>query len=362
MITPDLLSVVLQGPLQTDRSAVDALNERLRSVRLHLPGAAVIVSTCSPMDDTACIDADRVVRCEDPGALPPYKQGSKANNINRQIASTRAGLAQVITPFALKLRTDTTLSSGGLLHAYATWQRAPGLHARAIAVGGRFTLDPRAFERLPFHFSDVVQLGRTADLRKLWAAPYMTQADAEHFDHHAHGCGANVLERRYRARLAAEQWLWTHYAAALGYPTPSQLTDRRASVLQAHDEFLARDLIVVSVEHCGVQVPTLQWASRSGLQRFNCIDHLDWLAHRHEQGWVGTGEVTTSAMLRRRMRVRRFIRRAAQCTQASWPVLVRPPVKPVLSRLLRMADRISRLRCEAVIANPPSTSRRATSC
>lgn len=357
------LTVVLQGALPTGAAKLQALNQRIQGLRQLLPGVTVVISTWNCAKAPPKIAADHTVYSADPGSLPPYKLGAcKPNNVNRQIVSSAAGLAVVRTPFAIKLRNDAALLHTGALAALAHW---PAAHRR-IATVGHFSLNPHQFERLPFHFSDWFQLGPTHSLRALWACPLMTPQQATHYDSQPWAAHSNVLERRFRARWPAEQHVWRHYAAQLGYAVPQFHNDNAAAVLAAHDQFLAHELLLLDLPQAGLQLPALAWAGRSGLQRFNCLQHIDWLAAAAQAGQF-VPSAAQRALIQRRCRAQRLVQWAFQATQPLRPLLLRPPLKIVGRWVLKAADAWSRPAAGAPTGEnagppaPPSSAESASS-
>lgn len=338
MIDPREITVVLQGPVPADAAGIEALARHAAHVRQVLPGCQLILSTWQGMAVPQGIPVDRVLFSSDPGSLPPYKLGAcKANNVNRQIVSSAAGLAAVATPYALKLRSDASLQHAGFLAMLRQLQRYdPQCHDRIVVVE-RFSIDPHLFEQMPFHLSDWFQFGPTLRLQALWRAPLMSLQDATHYRRVQHAETATWFDRRFVARWPAEQHVWRAFAAGLGYCVPEHHNHDSADVLRSHDRFLAREVVVLGLSKAGVQLPELAWAERSGLQRFNCITHLDWLAlAANDGGW--TLPLPLQHAVQRRQRVKHWVRRIFQAARPLVPVLVRPPFKPVLGHLLRVAD------------------------
>ncbi len=171
MVTPQQIAVVVQGPIVTEGGLTRRCLESLRRV---LPGAEVILSTWEGSDVTGLL-YDRLVTSADPGpAVALLDGGCLPTNVNRQIVSTRAGLALAEHPFALKFRTDVELLHAGFLdffHRYparaAEWQ----IFSERLVILDHFSRNPaRGFTRL-FHPSDMLAFGRTDDLRRLWSLP-----------------------------------------------------------------------------------------------------------------------------------------------------------------------------------------------
>jgi WavE lipopolysaccharide synthesis len=336
MIDPAELTVVLQGALPAGAAARRALDDRIGTLRRVLPRARVVVSSWESARALPKTAADQTIYSPDPGSLPPYKLGAcKPNNVNRQIVSSAAGLAEVRTPFAMKLRIDAALVHGGALSALAA--QADGPAGGRIVTVGHFSLNPRLFERLPFHFSDWFQLGPTSHLRALWSCPLMSASEATHYDSHAWAAHSNHFEQRFRARWPAEQHVWRHYAAQRGYRVPDFHNDNAPAVLAAHDRFFAQELLLLDLPQAGVHLPALAWAARSGMQRFNCLNHTDWLAAASQFGPCPAADAQ-ALQIQRRRQAQRWVQRGFQAALPMLPLLARPPLKIACRWLLKSAD------------------------
>lgn len=177
MTTFQDITVVVQGPVQTfqDRQQEPGITEKcLASVRKHLPGARIILSTW-PGQDLTNLDYDDLVISEDPGPnVRYYKLGTgkpRRFNNNRQIVSTREGLRRVNTPYAVKLRSDNFLTDNSFV---ALQQSFPErclerkyLRERVV-VSNIFTRRYAKGFPVAFHLSDFFYFGRTEDLLTLW--------------------------------------------------------------------------------------------------------------------------------------------------------------------------------------------------
>lgn len=252
----DEVGVVVQGPVLMAGARTTAAT--LASVRRHLPGAAVVLSTWQG-EQTARLDADAVVESRDPGGLRPRRPGGKPNNVNRQLVSTAAGLAALDTTYALKLRSDSLLLSADVLMAPTSFPDAGAQHpARVfderVVISTHYTRYPARVDReMTYHPSDVVQLGTTRDLRRLWAGPL--------FD--------DVVETVLGDRVVvAEQWYWLSCLARAG---ASGALDRRDAVRHSRSA-MAANFVVLPPESVGLAKETLH-----GSDRLSCYSHSDWL-------------------------------------------------------------------------------------
>lgn len=278
------ITIVFQGafkPYVTEGK--ESFSRNVRLAKRVLPGARIVVSTWKGTEIPPGLAADDIVFSDDPGALPPLKFiDNKANNANRQLVSTQAGLAAVRTPYAVKLRSDCYLEHAGFLDYFAEQIRRDGGRERLVACSF-FTLDPTMFERIPYHLSDWFQFAPTELLRSYWSAPPVTMEDARFHEFHPHGAEATCFEQRFRARFAVEQYFCKHFAASLGYTCPQHLNDTSAKVMSDYYRFLAREVILLDPWQIGMVFPKYAWVGTSLFQKINNLMNLDWL---RLSGWL----------------------------------------------------------------------------
>lgn len=259
--------------------------------REALPNATIILSTWDTLqlperyDSAAKLGVDQLIVNADPGGLPNIKFGYDApNNVNRQIVSTQAGLANATTDYALKLRTDSYLVNDNLLQFYRYYTEQVTSHSQRqkmgyspIAVPSFFTIDPSMFEHMAFHISDWAQFGKTERLQAFWSVPLMSKDNATYFESHAQDVDAKFADNAFRTRLAVEQHIASHYANTIGYSdTPSYYNELNEQILAAHNAFLASEVIVLDMSDYGLRLPKYQWTLTDAFMAMNCISHDDW--------------------------------------------------------------------------------------
>lgn len=312
MLESNQVSIIFQGGvntrhLGTNRDDGSDFLYNVARTKAAYPHAKIILSTWQnvalPADLATAeqLGIDAIVRSPDPGGLPNIKFGYHApNNVNRQIVSTAAGLQAVTTPYAIKLRTDSYLTCDHLLGYYQDYQQrvlashlasqtlanpqhaSTPIHAsptppyEPIVVPHLFTIDPNVYEHMAYHVSDWAQFATTAALQAYWSVPLMREADARYFEYHAHDIEASYGNDAFRTRLAVEQHIATHYAHAQGFVTPAYYNQITPRILQAHQDFLARHVIVLDTAEFGLALPKYGWAYSDEFMRLNCISHDDW--------------------------------------------------------------------------------------
>lgn len=176
MINHKDITVVVQGPVQTfqDRPQESGITKKcIESVRTHLPGSRIILSTW-PSQDLSGLDYDELVISDDPGPNVRFLK-SDGNpqyfNNNRQIVSTREGLKQVNTRYATKLRSDNFLTGNfftELQQRYPERSKSHHFLNERVVVANVFTRQYAKGFRVPFHLSDFFYFGLTEDLLALW--------------------------------------------------------------------------------------------------------------------------------------------------------------------------------------------------
>lgn len=230
-IPPEDISVVIQGPLFRNSPDGDLALRCIRSVREHLPGAEIIISTWEG-EDASGLDVDRVVKSPDPGAI-------KGSNLLRQIISTAAGIAVASRRHILKLRCDFALQSSAIaalseIENTALMRRfSPGVHPYRITTTNLFVRDPKACGAL-FHPSDLVMFGTRFAVRNFWHDPPMGMA----FDPDT---------------CSPEQWLMHRYMGLLTMSPPA--TNFAPWHVGYSERALAANFHVLDWRESGIEFP-----------------------------------------------------------------------------------------------------------
>ena len=274
------ITVILQGPMPKPDSGDPELSEVTASIRTHLPGAKIILSTWAGAEHVA-VDADQTLYLPDPGPLPPLKKNSPGlNNVNRQLRSTGEALRQVKSTHAVKMRTDCLLTGHSFVAMPEQFPvRDPNyvVFDERVVTSSFVTIDPRVLEQLPYHVSDWFQFGRTEDLLRLWSGPFMTVADATYFSNRPHRSDSRPRDRVFLSRFAAEQWVFLNALKGKIEVEVDFANDIRAGTLVQQDQIYANNLIIADPPTLEFVLPRKAWINRSYLYALNCVSHDDWL-------------------------------------------------------------------------------------
>lgn len=170
-IKPADISVVVQGAVNAKLTPVC-----LRSIRKHLPGAEIILSTWQGTD-VSNLDYDKLVLNDDPGDSGFRDVAKNPDNTNRQITSTINGLKQATRKYAVKLRTDFEVTGTGFLKFFDCKYKRRFLSRRFRLFEHRVLILYNFFD-YPFSVADFFMFGLTKDLIKMWDIPLVSPEES----------------------------------------------------------------------------------------------------------------------------------------------------------------------------------------
>jgi hypothetical protein len=258
MIHSSEISVVIQGPVvgnrRQDQRSSPSTGEVVGSVRAILPGAELILSTWRGQDLNG-LTYDKLVLSEDPGVSSDGTLSSSAN-IFRQIRSSNAGLLKATRRYALKLRSDTALTSSAFLacwESYRTKGMKPVVFDERILVSAIFTPNPLHCPS-PYWVSDFFAFGRREDVQKLWDIPFGEIQRLFEEDKKRKCCGAvGAISRK---AINAEQRLILTMLRNHGIRESVKIiTTVNALLLMRSEKFIASHFIPVDPEAFGFNLP-----------------------------------------------------------------------------------------------------------
>lgn len=264
-VDPRSISVVVQGPVVGAPDAPYEQRHTLRcldSVRRHLPGAEVILSTWPDADLTG-LPFDRVVVSEDPGSAP-YTDATIQPPVlwpgNRVVVSSAAGLRAATRPYAIKTRSDLIFADARCLRLVGRYpRRVPEWRVtrERVLSPAFFAVNPRLQRQYPFHPSDWWTFGLREDLLDMWDVPLAGPEVPEWFVDHPKP--ANDVEHRTLCRYYAEQWAWLSFLrkheAEFG-PVPFEhRADVNPEAMRISELSIANNLQIHELHELGLLAP-----------------------------------------------------------------------------------------------------------
>lgn len=268
------ISVVVQG-------AVDQYITPLclASIREHLPGAEIILSTWEGTDVQG-LDCDQLVLSKDPGTFDNYnREYAQQNEFEREIVSTVQGLRCAQHTYCAKMRTDNVFVSAGFLHWFDKFPQKSEKYSffrHRIIACQYSTSNPRA-SHSEYHYalnpSGYFYFGLKDDLIDLYDVPSIPEEDKTYF--------ARKYPTQYVDRLpryTAEQYLWMgflrkHIDDDTVFPKDSE--DNRKEIRAFSEASFAANLILLSNEQIGIRYTNSSIISQYNKQK-DCLSHKDW--------------------------------------------------------------------------------------
>lgn len=281
MIEPREISVVAQGPIVGKPG--DPAEERLtaqclESVRRFLPGAELVLSTWKGADVSG-LTYDRLIESDDPGAIF-CDAGQFAPrilyNANRQIISTRAGLRAATKPYAVKLRSDMTLTGTGFLdyfRRYNARNEAWQVLRERVVTGTFYARNPRRRFAYPFHPSDWFYFGLREDVLNIWDIPLAPEPEMPRwFDTHTRPPEDTETWAMYR--YTVEQYIWLNFLRKHGEIKFEHKLDLSNDAINVSELTLANNLVLAESTQLGIKfmkypVSKADWAT--------LYTHGEWL-------------------------------------------------------------------------------------
>lgn len=206
-ITGNDITVIVRGLIV---GADESLPERqftrrsLESVRKHLPGARIVLSSWIG-SNVKGLEYDALVLSEPPSPIFMVKDDGtkKFMAVNNQIIATRAALEQVKTPYVITMRSDMVIEGVNFLDYFEQFnqKKESPLFVKRILVLP--TYNPRRIATFLFSVCDWFYFGLTDDIKKLFDVPLMSEADMR-------GEKINGLYPR-EENFEAEQYFWTAF-------------------------------------------------------------------------------------------------------------------------------------------------------
>lgn len=285
------ITFVLQGSLDVGWD----VRYTARDLRRLFPGCSVVLATqkAAVKDISEYAEFDSVQLTGDPGALPPVKMwGGAPHNVNRQKTTSLAGLEAVKTLYAVKLRTDSYLTSRAFLDY---WSELSTSGSRPTAVGEArilgvsiFTVNPRFDERVSYHISDWFQFGTTQDLLRYWRCPEYDMATSIWYEYQPMAPNSMRRELQFRSRYATEQWLTLHYLFPNGVFPIAFHNDTSEAIINEFEDRLVDNFIIVHPHDISLKMPKHQQAYSNRYFNALCYSFGDWKRLSYERRGLQT--------------------------------------------------------------------------
>ena len=281
------VSLVFQGPILNanyNPNQGHFTHECLAAARRVMPKAEIILSTWEGVNVEG-LDCDELVLSKDPGFL--RLDSGWTTNVNRQIVSTRKGLAKASRPFAAKIRTDTILTGADFLkiprvaaERLSEWS----IFSERILISEKFSRNPLLSPLLHCP-SDVFQFGKTNDLIQLWDSPLVDAATYQLWNKDDPKPFLTPFSEKtyytnyykiFCSRYYHEQYIWLqccrrqHPEVHLNYPWEAD-----PEQIQISESLLTANFKISRCEEVGIRLPKRLAVESEALSK-GCYTSREW--------------------------------------------------------------------------------------
>lgn len=265
------ISLVVQGAVTPVTKAV------LNSLRAIFPGAELILSTWegSALDG---LSYDKAVLSPDPGPQVADEVAHLDNNVNRQLATTSAGVKAATRPYILKTRTDIFINSAGFLKYFERYdQEPPYIFQNRVLICSYYTRNPRVMN-ICFHPSDWILFGNAEDLRLYYCKiAFQTREEAEWFKTHDK---AKQLFTNFLSRFTPEQYIFISFMRRFRDIPIDCYYDFGPALMRLSEELYARCFVVLDYQ-AQLDIRFTKYDPNRYLEKHTIMAHWQWRALYH---------------------------------------------------------------------------------
>ncbi|MGR6832869.1 WavE lipopolysaccharide synthesis family protein [Aliivibrio wodanis] len=250
MIDSKDISIIVQG--QLFKSEKSSTFDVLFSIRQYYPHAEIILSTWKGAEipfeyQSLC---DHILLNKDPG---DETYGNTPLNINRQITSSRAGLAKASRTYAIKTRTDLIFTSNTLTQFMGlNLERSPefSLGHSHICVADFSTRSHISGLKVPFWVCDFIYAGRREDLQKIFDVDLYTKNDFEYYLTHPK---PDYMYRQSDVFQYTPETYFAYYYLKQGRDIPFENSyDNNPVAMELYSNLLVNNFIVLGEKQLGI--------------------------------------------------------------------------------------------------------------
>lgn len=249
------ISFVFQGPVG-HRGGDLACN--VTKTKKAFPDAEFILSTWAGAEETVFDQFDKVVLNKDPGPVFIEPVTGYPNNILRQVVSSANGLKMVSKKYAVKIRTDFSVSNRRFVDAWSSFAPANPevmIFRKPVAILSLGCNDP-VRKNILFHPSDFFYFGLREDLLLYWDVEDKVKTEnsrmllvREKIRHPWYGLAFG--------RFAIEQELFNYFMENMnGYLHRIRYRDQfNRNFLLLYETLLLNNFLLLDASDSGITVP-----------------------------------------------------------------------------------------------------------
>jgi len=248
------VTFVVQGPiLDNPRHKITSI--LIQSIRRYFPESKILISTWVGENTGSLPEVEKIIYCSDPGATVFLEQPKTFNNVNRQIVSTKQGLDEVNTKYAIKVRSDLILKNNRILNSLS-YLDPSGRNTKYkylnsyVLVTNQTSVNPRNQYRYPFAICDWFWAGRTEDLLDIWDIKLMPEEWFRYFGEKEIFAKHNL---KYLSRYFPESYITSTFIRKKRDLEFEDSFDVSQDNIELSEDIIANNFIIKSNWQLGIQ-------------------------------------------------------------------------------------------------------------
>jgi len=248
------VTFVVQGPI-LDNPRNKITSNLIQSIRRYFPESRILISTWEGEKTRTLPRVEKIVYCSDPGAIIFLEQPKTFNNVNRQIVSTKHGLKEVSTMYAIKVRSDLILKNDKILNSLSFLDPS-GRNTKYkylnsyVLVTNQTSVNPRKQYKYPFAICDWFWAGRTEDLLDIWDINLMPE---EWFRYFGEQEIMSKHNSRYLSKYFPESYITSSFIRKKRELEFEDSFDISQNNIELSEEIIANNFIIKSNWQLGIQ-------------------------------------------------------------------------------------------------------------
>jgi hypothetical protein len=272
------LSIIIQGALSSKEETI----EIIKSYRAILPKSEIIISTW-PDFKSLVPENEVVLISEDPGPIDVSEVGGRTNNnFNRQLISSKRGIAISSKTFVLKVRSDIVAIDKSIFKKYnevlISSQKINKTYFKdkpLLVISNESSKKPSLFKGY-LHFCDWFMLAEREEVSKIFDMNILTKEDLLFEE-------LEDIPKIYdelklpKEKWSAETYLWTNYLS--NYYDFQMLNefDESYALKEIHDNFVADNLVILDYKKSGLRILKNVYKDRIFFKYNYEYSYNDWL-------------------------------------------------------------------------------------
>tara|TARA_B100001769_G_C22110128_1_gene600315 strand:+ start:1734 stop:2711 length:978 start_codon:yes stop_codon:yes gene_type:complete len=272
------LSIVIQGSLSSKEETI----EIIKSYRAILPRSEIIISTW-PDFKSLVPKNEIVVISEDPGPIDVSEVGGRINNnFNRQLISSKRGIAISSSTFVLKVRSDLAAIDNSIFKKYneviissEKINKSYFKDKPLLVISNESSKKPGLFKGY-LHFCDWFMLSKTKEISKIFNMNIVEKEDLLFREY-------EEIPRIYdelklpKEKWSAETYMWTNYLRNYNDFKMLNEFDNSDTLKKVHDNFVADNLVILDYKKSGLGILKNVYQDRLFFKYNYEYSYDDWL-------------------------------------------------------------------------------------